>query len=216
MGRKIFSFLFVILAGLLLGVGLYHWANISEMPTFPGAKIDDGLVAGGVPELEQPELYYWYQTLGEKEQAVYREIFYEIQELQESVHISYSGSITDIINYIKLDHPEVFWFKEAEIAIMEYTGWKELIINYRTDQETILEQQQHIEAMIDSVLSGVSEDASMYEKVKYVYDSILSMTEYEKSSEYNQDIRSVFLKRKRGMRYESRDYGKSFECKILS
>lgn len=138
-------------------------------------------------------MYYWYQTLDEKEQAVYREIFYGIQELQEQVNISNSGSITDIINCIKLDHPEIFWLQEAEFAIADYMGWKKLSISYRTDTETILKQQQHIEAIINPVLSGISKEADMYEKLKYIYDSILSMTEYETGSAYNQDIRSVFL-----------------------
>ena len=61
------------------------------------------------------------------------------------------------------------------------------------DRETAAKRLEEIDAAASRILSGISPDAGDYEKVKYVYDTLIRETDYELGAPDNQNIYSVFV-----------------------
>ena len=53
--------------------------------------------------------------------------------------------------------------------------------------------REEFDLVAEEILRGIAKDASEYEKVKYVYDRMITDTEYDLSSPDNQNIYSVFI-----------------------
>ena len=60
--------------------------------------------------------------------------------------------------------------------------------------ETALSRREEIETAVDGLLAGIAADASEYEKVKYVYDTLIRNTDYDLGAPDNQNIYSVFVR----------------------
>ncbi|MDE7354896.1 MAG: hypothetical protein K2O06_17900 [Acetatifactor sp.] len=94
------------------------------------------------------------------------------------------------------DHPELFFvegYSYTRYTRGERTTAIEFSGTYTMDRETAMERREEIDAAADRLLSGISPDAGDYEKVKYVYDTLIRETDYELGAPDNQNIYSVFV-----------------------
>ncbi len=104
--------------------------------------------------------------------------------------------IDRIFQCVLYDHPELFYVEgysyvkyrkgDATIAI-EFSG------TYSMDSETALLRRQEIENAAAEILAGISPEASDYDKVKYVYDTLIIATDYDLQANDNQNIYSVLV-----------------------
>lgn len=107
--------------------------------------------------------------------------------------------IDRIFQCVLYDHPELFYVEgysyvkyskgDAATAI-EFSG------TYSMDRETALLRRQEIESAAAEILAGISPEASDYDKVKYVYDTLIIATDYELEAKDNQNIYSVLVNHK--------------------
>ena len=61
------------------------------------------------------------------------------------------------------------------------------------DLDTAVARKEEIEAASEEILSGISRDAADYDKVKYVYETLIRSTDYDLDAPDNQNIYSVFV-----------------------
>jgi len=139
---------------------------------------------------------YGYSMLNSDEQAIYKEIYAILTNQQEDVLLSTIN--TDVIDHsfrcVLMDHPEIFYV--TGYSISKYTLGDEIKKitfkgSYTMSSDEIREKQQIVDGYVAECLSGVSQGASDYEKVRYVYEYLINDNTYDLESENNQNILSV-------------------------
>ena len=167
------------------------------------------------PMEDSPEEYsfleegsgFAYKTLSDAERLWYHDMeqilggcLTEIKLSEEALAEGLNESHIDrIFQCVLNDHPELFYVegysytkytrygREDEILSVEFSG------RYSMDLDTAKQRQTRIREAVDAVLEGVDANASQYEKVKYVYETVIRETDYCLDSEDNQNIYSVFV-----------------------
>lgn len=151
----------------------------------------------------EEETGYCYSILNETEQLWYRNIKKALFE-DKKVQLSKKGlsagmdeeDIDRIYNCVMNDYPELFYVEgyqyglytqgETTIAI-EFSGTIPLSDEERAQKKTEIDQK------VEILLAGISENASDYDKVKYVYETVINHTDYVLDAPDNQNMYSVFV-----------------------
>lgn len=148
--------------------------------------------------MEEEENNYAYSRLEDIKREVYVEILYALSNRIEEIQLSAKDTelVDHVFQCVLMDHPEIFY--TDGYSFVKYTLGDEIqkIIfqgNYIYDEEEILARQLMIEKEADDIISMISEEATDYDKVKYIYDTIISNTEYSMEADDNQNICSVFI-----------------------
>ena len=149
---------------------------------------------------KQQDLYY-FSNLEITEQNLYVEILYALENYADDMKVSTTDTamIDKIFQCVLMDHPEIFY--TDGYSFVKYTLGEEVQKitfkgTYTYSQEEKKEKEAQIEEAVFKILAGIEADATDYEKVKYVYETIIHQTEYDLESEDNQNICSVFLNRR--------------------
>ncbi len=151
---------------------------------------------------------YAYNHLNEREQLWYREIEQILGEMGENCQLSEAclASATDaefeplvekIFQCVLDDHPELFYVDgyayvktvgaDGQLKGVEFSG------RYSLSPEEAQGRRQEIEDAVELLMNGISPEASDYEKVKYVYETIILETDYDLRAPDHQNIYSVFV-----------------------
>lgn len=139
-----------------------------------------------------------YEKLTEREQQVYSEILDSLLTLKEGTVLSTTdGSVIDrAFNAVMLDNPGIFYVdgykyteytRDDKIERIEFTG------KYLYEEEDILRRQELIDSKVSDILAGMPDTQDEYIKVKYLYDTLVTRTEYDLQAADNQNICSVFI-----------------------
>lgn len=149
---------------------------------------------------EQAAFLYGYQNLSADEQKIYRQLVRGLEGFQEDISLSpvSEEGLEKIFNRVMIDHPEYFWIEGSFQYYMETwpdgsTADMKVMPNYLMNQEEAEQVQAKIEEKAQEWLSGASQEADTYEKIKYVYETLICNVDYEADSPDNQNIQSVFL-----------------------
>lgn len=147
---------------------------------------------------------YAYNSLTDTERIWYRdieEILGTFGTEQKISRVCLESGLDDsdidrIFQCVLNDHPELFYVDGY--SYVKYTrGPKTTSIlfsgSYTMDFDTAVERRAEIEAAAEELLAGIPEAASDYEKVKYVYETLIRDTEYRLDAPDNQNIYSVFI-----------------------
>lgn len=183
----------MILAGMT-GCGMvkrvkYQWAG-SGLEEWESAAVSEGFLSS----VEE----YYYENLPQELHEAYREIYVHIMRNEDSGDFLTGIGVEDFwkVYYAVLaDHPEIFWIGTR--AQVEESGLTGKVVTY--DLEIIVpvearaSMREKLEAAADTCISGISADASTYQKIKYVYEYIINTTEYSSGSADSQNIQSVLL-----------------------
>lgn len=167
-----------------------------------------------MPEIRETECFlmeeaflYAYDSLSAPERLWYQDVerllgsFGEKAELNASSISAFEASKLDeivdkIFRCVLSDHPELFYvdgysctkyMQGKNVISLEFSG------SYTMDLETAREYRKDIELAAEEILSGIGEGASEYERVKYVYDTIICNTDYDLNAPENQNVYSVFV-----------------------
>lgn len=147
---------------------------------------------------------YAYNSLSDMERIWYRDMeeilgtFGTGQKLSKACLESGMDEtdVDRIFQCVLNDHPELFYVegysytkytRGEKITSIEFSG------NYTMDYDTAVERKAEIEAAAEEILAGIDGELSEYEKVKYVYETLIQNTDYQLDSPDNQNIYSVFI-----------------------
>lgn len=146
---------------------------------------------------EQQNLYC-FSMLEITEQNVYAEILYALENYVDEMELSIKDTkqIDKIFQYVLMDHPEIFYtdgysFVKYTLGdVVKKITFKGTYLYNKEEKES---RQILVENAAEKLLSQIPENVSDYEKVKYVYETIIKNTEYDMGAEDNQNICSVLL-----------------------
>ncbi len=146
---------------------------------------------------KQQELYY-FSNMEITQQNLYVEILYALENYIDEMPISTTDTtlIDKAFQCVLMDHPEIFY--TDGYSFVKYTLGEEVKKitfkgTYTYSQEEKEKKEAEIEMAALNMLGGIQADATDYEKVKYVYETVIHSTEYDMTAEDNQNICSVFL-----------------------
>lgn len=165
---------------------------------------EQGQTASGDSFLSGTSSDFARSSLNETEAVWYRDVERILGSFGEKVRLSgeglqaglTEGDIDRIFQCVLNDHPELFYVegysyvkysRGDELTAIEFSG------SYSMDRETALLRGEEIEKAAEEILSGIDAGASDYDKVKYVYDTLITATDYELQSPDNQNIYSVLV-----------------------
>lgn len=159
---------------------------------------------------------FYYEQLTEDEQMVYREILQGLRENREKIylHCQDAEAANRIFQDVLNDRPEIFWC-DGDATSTEYSllagksGYVVMEPDYIYQGEEKERRNQEIELAKEVCLSGISEDAGEYEKIKYIYTYLIENVEYDLDAPDNQNIYSALV----GKRSVCAGYAKS--CQYL-
>ncbi len=147
---------------------------------------------------------YAYDNLNEAEQLWYRDMERILGGFKEQEELSKEGfeagldegNVDRIFQCVLSDHPELFYVEGYSYT--KYTRGDKLVSiefsgTYNMDVDMAEKRREEIEAAAAQILAGIDSGASEYDKVKYVYDTIIRNTDYDMSAPDNQNIYSVFV-----------------------
>ena len=156
-------------------------------------------------EAEEPGTFA-YDRLSETEQIWYRDInrllAYRMDEYVElSVDAMKDGltaeDIDKIYNCVMMDHPEYFYVDGYEyVTYLNGVGKLveiEICGKYTCSLEECEERQKEIEEAAEDLLWYAPTDEDDYEKIRYVYETIIQQTDYDMNVPDNQNIYSVLV-----------------------
>ena len=141
---------------------------------------------------------YIFPCLSPEEQKVYVEILNSLLSYETETELSTTDSavIAKAFKCVMLEHPEIFFVDGYKYTEYTSNGNVEKIIfsgKYLYEKEEILTRKSRIEEAAAKILVGVPDTLDEYYKVKYIYDTLVTQTEYDIQAVDNQNICSVFL-----------------------
>ena len=205
--KRIPGILFWGITGLFLGLLIVRLKEqVDERQIIVYREAEESDIAEEVSTASIHQGLYCYEYLSEAEKCWYEEMYLILDDMLEEGILSLQqglaveeAELNKVFQCLMNDHPELFFVKgytytcytyAEEIARLGFTGI------YTMDAKEREEKQRQIEEQAGKYLQGVSPQASDYEKVKYVYETIVLETEYDKNAQDNQNIYSVFVNHK--------------------
>lgn len=147
---------------------------------------------------EQLENKYYYESLQEEEKQIYKELLQGIMDYKEEIylHSDDAENINRIVPFVLNDYPEIFWcdgsgqtttYEQGKILYSVFVPEYQ----YSSDERDIKTQQ--ILNAVESFMTDAPENGTDYEKIKYVYEYLITHTNYDKDAPDNQNIYSVLV-----------------------
>ncbi len=143
---------------------------------------------------------YAYSTLDDTTKKVYDEVLDAILNHKEKAEVSTLD--IDILekayDAVCADHGGLFWV--SGYVYTQYSLGSKMVSmdfspQYIMDAKEREKTQKQIDAVVGEFLSGISAADTDYDKVKYVFETLIKNVDYSLSAENNQNIISVFLDR---------------------
>jgi hypothetical protein len=141
---------------------------------------------------------YCYGLLNDDDKRTYEEIYYTAVSFQSECRLTTTDvdKVKEIFSYVTADHPEIFWIDGYKITHSSRND-KVISIDFSMkttmDEEEISTMQKKIAKYVKECLANINDTMSDYEKIRYIYEYIITNTEYKLDSENNQNICSVFV-----------------------
>lgn len=144
---------------------------------------------------------YAYERLTDSGKTLYVEILAILQNLGEGIVVSTTSidAIKMVFDYVMLDHPEIFYVtacKYTNYTVDNNTTKIAFSGIYAYGPEEVQRRQSVINSSVNQCLAGAPSSQDDYYKIKYVYEYLITNTDYEPGAEDNQNICSVFINRK--------------------
>ncbi len=145
---------------------------------------------------------FYYEQLSEEEQKVYQEIYQGIIDEQKEVYVHSEDAerVNEIFECVIYDFAEIFW-SDGTVSAKTYQdafyseNYTVVELNYTYSGQERIQKADEIEAVVTEIMNGISADASEYEKIKYVYEYLVSNVSYVEEAPDNQNLYSSLVRK---------------------
>lgn len=149
---------------------------------------------------EELERKYYYQLLDKEEQQAYKEILQGVRDNEASiyVHLEDAKRTNSLFQYVLKDFPEIFWCDGTTTAT-SYTGDEPYTVIepvYLYGEEEKEKMKADIAESVNEYLADISRESTDYDKILYVYETIVNTVDYDENASDNQNIYSVFVNKR--------------------
>lgn len=145
---------------------------------------------------------YYYSQATQEQKVLYQEIVQGIMDGVEeiTIHTGDPEAANQVFRYILCDYPEFFWCSGQATA----TGYGESLSQaaycvfepeYIYTGEEKERREQEIEAAAGECLAKAPQDASEYEKIRFIYEYLINTVDYQLDAPDNQNIYSALVNR---------------------
>ncbi len=147
-----------------------------------------------------------YDRLSDIEQMWYKDInrllAYRMDEAVELSQEAMRDGLTEddidkIYNCVMMDHPEYFYVDGYEYgSYVNGLGEPQYYLmygKYTYSMEECEKRRKEIEEAAKNILGAAPADGDDYEKIRYVYETIIGQTDYDMNAPDNQNIYSVLV-----------------------
>jgi hypothetical protein len=121
----------------------------------------------------------------DSEEKLYNIIYQNIAEFQMQMLISDNNSaktIFDVCERVLDDNPEFFWASSSSVAHSGNANYNEFQISARdinTSLDDIKKMCEKVSVAADNIINDIPDDASDWEKILFVHDTIVNNTHYQ-------------------------------------
>ena len=192
----------ILVMGVLIVCGVYQYREYGNIKDVMLKLIgQDPVIYQHVSEeIGEMDGKFYYQQLSEEEQTVYQELLQGLLEHVEQIHVHSQKPerVNELLVYVLNDYPEIFW-SDGTASSTAYSGlqnYTSVMPGYLYTKEECEKKKTQIDMEVSECLSGISENASDYEKILYDYEYIVNQVGYDDAAEDNQNICSVFIGKK--------------------
>lgn len=142
---------------------------------------------------------YYYQQLSAEEKTVYEMMYRTFRRCASEVlpEAGVKDAVLDqVFPCVLGDHPELFYVDGFRVISRKEDGRivkKTFSGSYLYDTQEIAKRAEALERAVQKIVGEGTEGMSEYEKVRYVYEYLVTNTEYVQNASDNQNICSVLL-----------------------
>ena len=138
---------------------------------------------------------YYYSLLDDKQKDCYDQISEAAGSMDSSVVLAEitHDEMDLIFQAVQYDHPEYFWIESSySYRNVGDSNNMELIFNYNCTGDEKADRESTVRGQSAEIIADAPAGGSDYEKVKYVFETLVDRTEYDLNAPDNQNIYSVF------------------------
>ena len=158
---------------------------------FGGTSSSRTLSEVSLPTTEEMVLKYdgyGFQVLQTKaEQRLYAGIDAAVQKNVSEEFVTENlddvSRVSDVIEFYKDDHPEVFWIDDTEPYYYSEEGeLLNIMLNYRLSGDELTAAKQALEEKVEEAVNGAPETDDSYTLEMYAHDCVIAACEYDELS----------------------------------
>lgn len=167
-------------------------------------KVENIVSADEMPAVEAEdgdglffENCYYYEQLSDGQKEIYRQVYRSLLDRNEvSVGTLSPEELDKIYTCVLNDHPEIFYtdsyicttHSRNDVTVkLSFEG------QYIYDEKECKKRLSDIEKEAARILEGMPAEGEDFDKIKYIFDTLVNETEYRADAVDNQNICSVFL-----------------------
>lgn len=163
-------------------------------------------------DIHETTYEYAYKELNANEQEIYSIVLSSLTQYATETVLPTTNidTLDKAFNAVLIDHPEIFYVDGYKYT--KYTLGKKIMKlsfdgSYTMSKEESDALWNELDAVLTAIEMNVDASASDYDKIKYVYDTIVGQTEYDLAADNNQNIISVLI----GKRSVCQGYAKTVQ-----
>ena len=159
-------------------------------------KLEDSKITGEDVYIDENYSIY-YTFLTEDGKKLYKQIYANMLEGKDKfipvININVED-ISDVIDAVIYDHPEIFWFDSSYTYLYTKDNiCRQIILSYNDLINDLDSNKAIFNDKINTILGEANNYSSLFEKEKFIHDYLINNNSYNLGAKYNQTAYSALV-----------------------